>query len=242
MKDANDPGGSSAPLFGLFWENSKLNERNMASFVDGFANERPGAEKIKYPAIGLRLELPKDRLFKAMRKRQSGRAFGGHPVSERQLSSLFSCFADVEGRRLLPSGGGKYPIEVYALLFHVEGGSKLGGKAVYYNWDSNSLSVVGDCPDWKEIEGKTGLLVEGEPSILFVFVAFPDRMASKYGERGGRFVLIESGHYLQNLSLRAGHENLRGVEAGGLHDDYIKGVLGLGGTGAIITLGYACGK
>ena len=161
-------------------------------------------------------------------------------ISGKQLSSLFSCFADVDGRRLLPSGGGKYPIEIYGLFFHVQG--KLNEKIVYYNWESNSLSIIAGCPKWAHIQDQTGLLLEGEPSILFVFAAFPSRTISKYGERGGRFLLIEAGHYVQNLSLRVAYEGLGGVEAGGLFDEEMKAVLGLTDSEAIITLGYACEK
>jgi len=175
-----------------------------------------------------------------MCKRYSERTYTGYNISEKQLSSLFSCFAEINGRRLLPSGGSKYPIEVYAMLFHATG--SLNEKIVYYNWDSHSLSVVSTCPKWNEVVGKSGLLIEGEPSIMFVFAAFPSRIISKYGERGGRFLLIEAGHYLQNLSLRVAFEKLKGVEAGGLFDEDIKAILGLHGTEAILTLGYVCGK
>ena len=231
---------TNADLFELFCENSNLNERNFASFINDFENEKHDFEKIQYPTIDLQLNFPKDKLFKIMCKRHSTRTYTGYKISEKQLSSLFSCFAEVNGRRLLPSGGGIYPIEVYALLFHVAG--DLNEKIVYYNWAENALSVVADCPKWDEIVDKTGLLIEGEPSILFIFAAMPSKITSKYGERGGRFLFIEAGHYLQNLSLRVAFDGLKGVEAGGLFDNDIKNLLGLGGSEAIITLGYACGK
>ena len=85
-------------------------------------------------------------------------------------------------------------------------------------------------------------LIAGEPSIMFIFVGFPDRVISKYGERGGRFLLIESGHYIQNLLLRVTYEKLKAVELGGLYDNDIKNILGLKKTNAIITLGVICGK
>jgi SagB-type dehydrogenase family enzyme len=228
------------PLFDLFWENSKLNEKNFMSFVNSFTNENYDAEKPLYPTVDVKLKLPKDRLFKTMCLRCSERKYNGYKLREKQLSSLFSCFAEVGKRRLLPSGGGKYPIEAYALIFDSEGNANK--KIVYYNPDLNSLSFIGECPEWSEIKDKTGLLIEGEPSALFVFAGFPSRITSKYGERGGRFLLIEAGHYLQNLSLRVAFEGLCGVEAGGLHDDEIKALLGLSNTEAIITLGYACGR
>ena len=77
---------------------------------------------------------------------------------------------------------------------------------------------------------------------MFIFVGFPNRVVSKYGERGGRFLLIESGHYIQNLLLRVSYEKMRAVELGGLFDNDIKNILGLENSDAIITLGVICGK
>jgi SagB-type dehydrogenase family enzyme len=229
----------NTPLFDLFWENSKLNEKNFMSFVNNFINDNQETERAIYPTADLQLKLPKDRLFKTMCERFSERKYSDYKLTVKQLSSLFSCFAEINNRRLLPSGGGKYPIEVYAFVFNAEGIAN--NKIVYYNPDLNALSFIGECPEWSEIKEKTGLLIEGKPSALFVFTGFPGRITSKYGERGGRFLLMEAGHYLQNLSLRVAYEGLGGVEAGGLHDDCIKEMLGLNGTDAVITLGYVCG-
>jgi nitroreductase len=74
-----------------------------------------------------------------------------------------------------------------------------------------------------------------------VFVLFPDRATAKYGERGGRFALIEVGHAAQNLALRLVAEGMAGCEAGGLLDEPVKALLRLDGTGAQVALGYACG-
>lgn len=234
---------NTAPLFTLFWENTKLNDKNILNFVGGFENEETDESGgIKYPTLDAKLKYPKDRLFKTMAARKSGRDYQGCPLTERQLSSLFSCFSKINGQRLLPSAGGKYPIEVYALCFNVEG--KLNGKAVYYDCHQHALSIVGHCGTWQGMEKFTSNngIIKGAPAIMFVFVGFPGRVVSKYGERGGRFLLIEAGHYLQNLSLRVTHEKLNGVELGGLYDDVIKKCLGLGHTDAMIILGFLCGK
>jgi SagB-type dehydrogenase family enzyme len=176
-----------------------------------------------------------------MKQRYSARTYGDYQLTQQDLASLFAGFAEVDRRRLLPSAGGTYPIEVYAMCFNVQG---LEGKTVYYDYLRNSLSVIGQCGSWQDIEPITGAsgAIEGNPSILFLFVAFPSRVTSKYGERGDRFLLIEAGHYLQNLSLRIAFEDLKGVELGGLFDHEFKQRLGLEGTDAIITLGMICGK
>jgi len=114
--------------------------------------------------------------------------------------------------------------------------------SVYYSPRHHALSAVGPCGCWEDLSGYTGLLLEGSPSALFVFAAFPSRTTEKYGERGGRFVMIEAGHYLQQLGLRVAVERLRGVEAGGMYDDFFRQALGLEDTDAMITLGMAVGN
>lgn len=230
-----------SPLFDLYWENTNLNDKNILNFMNNFINEEKDIGRIEYPTNDIKLDYPKDKLYEIMKNRESNRKYNNYKINNKQLSSLFSCFAEINNHRLISSAGGKYPIEVYALCFNVK---NLNNKVVYYNYNDNSLSIVGNCKSWSYLKSITGAvdLITGEPSIMFIFVGFPDRVISKYGERGGRFLLIESGHYIQNLLLRVTYEKLKAVELGGLYDNDIKNILDLKKTNAIITLGVICGK
>lgn len=230
-----------SPLFDLYWENTNLNDKNILSFVNNFINEEKDIGRIEYPTKDIKLDYPKDKLYEIMKERESTRKYNNYQINNKQLSSLFSCFAEINNHRLISSAGGKYPIEVYALCFNVK---NLNNKVVYYNYNDNSLSIVGNCKDWNDLKSITGALdlITGEPSIMFIFVGFPDRVISKYGERGGRFLLIEAGHYIQNLLLRVTYEKLKALELGGLYDNDIKNILGLKESNALITLGVICGK
>ena len=232
---------NETPLFDLYWENTKLNDKNILNFVNNFVNEDKDYGRIKYATNDIQLDYPKDKLFRIMKKRKSDREYNSYQLNKKELSSLFSCFSEIDNHRLLSSAGGKYPIEVYALCFNVK---ELDNNVVYYDYISNSLSIVGECEDWEVIKPLTGAgeMITGKPSIMFVFVGFPDRVVSKYGERGGRFLLIEAGHYIQNLLLRVSYEKLKAVELGGLYDNDIKNILGLRNSNALITLGVICGK
>ena len=85
--------------------------------------------------------------------------------------------------------------------------------------------------------------IQGLPSLLVIFVMFPNRAVTKYGERGGRFALLEVGCAVQQLSLQiAEAPGLKGVAVGGMLDDYWKGILQLTDTPAQIVLGYVIGK
>ena len=66
-------------------------------------------------------------------------------------------------------------------------------------------------------------------------------MTAKYGERGGRFALLEAGAVMQQLSLTATDLGLAGVVVGGLLDDYWLAQLGLTRTGAVVAFGYLVG-
>ncbi len=55
------------------------------------------------------------------------------------------------------------------------------------------------------------------------------RVQAKYGERGYRFALLESGHIAQNLLLLAGAAGLASLPAGGFFDDLLNLTLGIDG-------------
>src|ERR671935_1069962 len=235
----------SAALYDLFWENSKLNEVTIREFRARIESDSRVADPVQaplpYAAADLRLKRPHDGLARLMHGRRSTREFSSGALPFRKLANLFGSFdAAPSGSRTFASAGSTYPLEVFALLNHVEG--PLGRTAVHYNWDNHSLNVVASVPPWDELVD--AINVEGmttQPQVVFVFVLLPERTTSKYGERGGRFALIEVGHAAQNLALRIVAERLVGCEAGGLLDDRIKTLLRLDGTSAQVTLGYVCG-
>lgn len=80
------------------------------------------------------------------------------------------------------------------------------------------------------------------PQMIVAFVIDQDELVRKYGDRAGRFALIEVGHAAQNMALRLAKSNLAGYEIGGIQDDLVKSMLGLEQTDALIAHGYACGK
>ena len=99
-------------LFDLYWENTNLNDKNILNFVNNFINEEKDIERIKYHTNDVKLDYPKDKLYEIMKMRESGRNYNNYQINKKQLSSLFSGFAEIDKHRLLSSAGGKYPIEV----------------------------------------------------------------------------------------------------------------------------------
>ena len=242
------PVDDPAPLFRLFWENSSLNRARtpgFASRLEADARRVSWKPQLFFPGADVALARPKDKVFRIQSQRESIRQFGEKPLSPRQLGSLFAAFAARPGnKRLLPSGGGKYPVETFALLFSVAGYPT--PTVVYYNADNHSLSRVGPCPPFGEMAMDLGILPTphnpSTPAACFLFIIFPTRSTLKYGERGARFALMEVGHYAQNLGLRLAQERLAGYELGGVREARVANLLGLESADALIALGYAVGS
>jgi SagB-type dehydrogenase family enzyme len=234
---------SGADLYELFWENSKLNAATAPTFnarIASHAGFSGGSRPFEFATADLGLERPTDALAELMDRRRSERSFSDKPVSRTQLGRVCAAFMSLPGgSRTFPSAGATYPVEIFCLLNNVEGA--LGRRAVYYNHDRHALSVVGEIPSWEEYADAVNIETVGVPQLLFVFVLVPGRTTHKYGERGGRFALIEVGHAAQNLALRLEQEGMVGCLAGGLYDDTFTGLLGLGRTEAHVALGYVCG-
>jgi SagB-type dehydrogenase family enzyme len=233
-----------AALYDLFWENSKLGPRTVQAFrrrLEEHAVTHDVADTLVYPRGDVPLARARDGLARLFEKRRSERAFSEAPLPLRRLGRALSEFAEGPGgRRSIPSAGALYPLEIFCLLERVSHGP--GRVAVHYNPDNHSFSVIRPLPDPQAYGNALNLdAFAGEPQAVVVFVLFPDRTTAKYGERGGRFALIEVGHAAQSFALRLARERLIGCEVGGLLDDEIIRILELDGTGAQVALGYACG-
>ena len=235
MKDCN------APLFSLFWENGKLNdytEQQIGIRVEKDARTITDPPWLDYHGIDIALPTPNDYQAKLLLGRKSERSFSNQALSLKQLASLFVGFrAESATHRSLASGGGKYPVEVFALAFNVEGITE--PTALYYHPVHNGLSRIASCPPWEICRTTLGAGLEGMPALYVVFCIFPDRSTRKYGERGGRFALFETGMYAQALALRLALEKLAGVPYAAFHDEALKHWLGL--QDGQVALAYACG-
>lgn len=235
----------TAPIFDLFWENSKFNRARMPVLRHRLDVDRatPGCvPQILYPGAETALPTPKDALANLMVARKSARAFSTKRLTLKQLGSLFHGFRMTSGnRRTLPSAGGKYPIEVFAMIYRAEG--DLENHVVHYNPDTHSVTKTRTAPAWESLHDHLGLSEEKTPApaALFLFVAIDSRTTAKYGERGGRFILHEAGAYAQHLHLRATQENLGTYILGGLHDDVIIREAGLSPSNSKLASGMLVG-
>lgn len=113
----------------------------------------------------------------------------------------------IKQRRTIPSGGTRYPLELYYISFRtIEG---LGSGAYHYNIKEHSLeNLKVELYDTKQIGA---MLTYEKPDklngIICITLVF-SRTAQKYGSLGYRFAHIEAGHLAQNMILSALDSNI----------------------------------
>lgn len=231
--------------FDKFWEASSLDKFNVEEFSRQL-NTYDSDEKelfLEYPVAPKPLPIAKTQINKIAKKRKSDRSFSSKELSIKELGRLLSSFYAWNGleHRAYPSAGATYVLEVFCVAFNVE---HYSGKIIYYDSEKHGIVVTpGKAPTWEEASKSLNMDVEGTPHMLVVFVAFPQRALAKYGERGGRFAILEVGAAVQQLSLQiAGSPRLKGVAVGGMLDAVWKQSLKLADTDAQIVLGYLVGR
>ena len=174
---------------------------------------------------------PGGRLSEALRRRRSAAAQAPASISLGQLSTVLGvsyAAAEIEpgvSRRLTPSGGALYPLELYVLALAVEG---LGRGVYHYHPFRHGLECL--TPDPADV--RTALvdpaLADGAAAIVVVTAMFW-RSRFKYGARGYRFALIEAGHVVQNAVLAAAALELSALPVGGFYDRRVDSLVGADG-------------
>jgi len=187
-------------------------------------------------------------LFEAMRRRKSRRDFTRAPVSLAELSLLlkYSCgitgtLGDGRHRRVQPSGGARFPIEVYPIVFRASDDVQSG--LYHYDVKNHQLAVLWDreFPDDDIGELFTYPWVK-DAAVAFVMTTVFWRNQNKYGERGYRYVLLEAGHIGQNLYLVSGALGLKCCAIGGTRDENLEKLIDIDGVTESVVYALAVGR
>jgi SagB-type dehydrogenase family enzyme len=193
----------------------------------------------KYPRF-LKTELPRKflelgSLESNLKKRHSTREFDlSKSITLDELSTLlyFSAGAkpshiNLAGesviRRHYPSGGARYPLEVYLGIQRVGG---LDSGIYHYNVKEHLLETL--TVDREYLESlKEGLYYpwSRDAAIIFLITSVWSRNMMKYKDRGYRIILMEAGHLAQNLSLTATAIGIGCCNSVGFHNGQINKVL-----------------
>jgi SagB-type dehydrogenase family enzyme len=174
-----------------------------------------------------------------LRRRRSCRAFARRPMPLGSLGALAASaqgvleVEDLDGggtlvRRSAPSAGGLYPLELYVFCQRVEGVSD--GLHRYHGLGHSLEELRRDAPVESLAEGLYAYPFVRDANAIFAVAARFRRTQAKYGPRGYRYVLLEAGHAVQSLCLRAAELGLSTLCIGGFIDSAVNELLGLHST------------
>lgn len=160
--------------------------------------------------------------------RASTREFSDRPLSLEELAKVLRSCRIVDNnrepeRRTYPSGGARFPVEVYAVCFNVEG---LHNGAYHYNLRRETLETL-----WKkDLRDKMRDFISpylDNPAVTIVLTSVLARSEVKYGPRAYPLSLIEAGHIGQNIHLTCTEIGLGSCSVSGFVDETVKEVLDL---------------
>lgn len=195
----------------------------------------PGCPVIDLPPGWGRVERS---LEDVLQRRRSHHRFAGLPNRLEELATVLALGDGIVARqksddgaefqlRTAPSGGGLYPIEIFCLVFDVEG---LEPGVYFYNVPRHRLERVAAVDCRARLTGASNLKEEiARAGFCVALSAVLPRSSFKYGQRAYRFALLEAGHIAQNLLLAAEGAGLGALPIGGFFDDEVNELLGLDG-------------
>lgn len=187
--------------------------------------------------------------FELVRNRKSDRDFTDVGLTKNELSLLlkYSC-GEIGGatdggdtRRAQPSGGARFPIEAYVLVFRPS--ADLSAGLYHYNVQKHTLDVLSE-RNFSSIDISkffTYPWVQDASAALVLTGTF-HRSQAKYGERGYRFVLLEAGHIGQNVYLAAASLGLKSAALGGTRDEPLERLLQIDGVQESVVYTLVLGK
>lgn len=226
----------------------KLTEDGMNHVLANVEQDYRGSELVSLP------ENPdvEGNVFDALGERRSVRHYADEPLSLRTLSALllYGCgvsasVTDEAGNekafRTHPSAGGLYPVELYPVVLNVE---DVESGLYYYSVSKHGLRRLRTNDDTFADEFEDALITGdqlnlGDAPVVFVMTGSFWRSKAKYGPRGYRYVLQESGHVAQNLLLVAEALGLGGVPAAAFDDREMNALLDVDGVNEAVV--YAVG-
>ena len=160
----------------------------------------------------------------AIKKRRSVRAFKDQPLSINQISQLLWAAQGITDTRqgfsyrAAPSAGALYPLEIYVV-------SKEG--VFHYVPSEHKLVQLKEGDVRKNLsDAALGQSPIYSAPLNIVITALYEKTTIKYGERGIRYVHIETGHSAENIQLQAVALGLVSVPIGAFYDNKVASVIG----------------
>jgi len=169
-------------------------------------------------------------LEQALHIRRSIRDYTKEPLTLAEFSQLlWSCqgITSREGFRTTPSAGAVFPLEIYAVVSHVD---DLAPGVYHYlpGLKEHCVEQVKRGSYGKKIfDLSTKQDFIKTVALNLVMGTVTARMEKQYGEMALRYVLMEMGHAAQNVHLQAEALGLGSVAVGYLNESAVRELLGM---------------
>ena len=162
-------------------------------------------------------------LEEAITNRRSIRYFQNKPISMEDISQLLWAAQGLTDKlnkyRSAPSAGGRYPMEIHAIT--AEG-------MFHYHPAKHAIEQLrtGDLRP-KLVQAALGQKFIADASLVLIISAIPEKITTRYGDKGVRYLYQESGHIAQNIHLEATALGLCSVPIGAFTEDVLKASIDL---------------
>lgn len=186
-------------------------------FVHVFKKTYPRLPRVRLPDDGRGRDL-----VSLLHGRRSVRDFRRSPIRFSQLSNILrSCeiCSDVAGseKRTYPSAGARFPVEIYPVVFDVDG---VEPGVYHYSMSDNVL----ECLLHRDTSDDAMYFVSSHvtnAAAALILTTVISRSEVKYGAKAYPFSLIEAGHMGQNILIASAVEGVGACPVGGYACDAI---------------------
>ena len=208
--------------------------------------------KAKQIALSLQCSQLEAKYVDVLHARRTHRAFDARPITMLELSTLLRLTWGVDkwvssrtfgsiGLKTSPSGGARYPIEVYVAAQNVEG---LNAGLYHYSPDQHLLHVLRLGPIKDKAEAFCGgqWWTASAGALFFMTAVFERTMWLYDFSRALRVIYMEAGHFCQTFCLTATALNLAPFCTAAIADSLIERELGLDGIKESVLYVAAAGR
>jgi len=179
-------------------------------------------------------------LYETIMNRRSVRKYSDKPLTLEDVSKLLHYSYGISGKvqlaqgtmqdlRVISSGGGLYPLEIYLMVVNVEG---LPKGIYHYNVRRHCLELIREGIEIAEVLPYLPGLVAYQTRTVGLFVLLSTefrRTTHKYGPRGYRYICFEAGTFMGHFQLVAEAMNLGTCQVAGYYEDVFNKMLNLDG-------------
>ncbi|HZX12759.1 MAG TPA: SagB/ThcOx family dehydrogenase [Candidatus Nanoarchaeia archaeon] len=189
-----------------------------------FHKKYPRLKSVPLPDV----ERTESQLETLLEIRKSTRKFTSAQLSMVEISKILGSCRITDSKRepekrTYPSGGARFPVELYLFAYRIEG---LSRGAYHYNIVDGALEILIEEDLRQRIREFISPFLEN-PAATIVFTSVLARAEVKYGARAYPYSLIEAGYMGQNIELACAEIGVGSCPVSGFIDDSIKEVLDL---------------